>query len=216
MTRTDIDALDTIGTSDFDPGTLADEELEIPFEMIPPNPDESDTLPSQVHPSYPYGDPTRLNHPASFPRGATYDPYSRALFEDVSSLGVNATLRWRELALDLLLPVDAEKAEAERAAHARKLASGTGNPAPRAQQQQPPAPAMAPPAQYDEDEDDEDDEDEEEEEEENDENDENAVSYSRDIESDDDEEEQDPQALVRYMMDYDAEDAALRAAGQLT
>ena len=38
--------------------------------------------------------------------------------------GVNGTLRWRDLALDILLPVDKEKEEAEKAAHARKMASG--------------------------------------------------------------------------------------------
>ncbi|PSS35506.1 hypothetical protein PHLCEN_2v1531 [Hermanssonia centrifuga] len=39
--------------------------------------------------------------------------------------GVNGSLRWRDLALDMLLPVDEEKEQAERAAHARKMASGT-------------------------------------------------------------------------------------------
>jgi len=38
--------------------------------------------------------------------------------------GVNGTLRWKDLALDILLPVDKEKEEAEKAAHARKMASG--------------------------------------------------------------------------------------------
>ena len=38
--------------------------------------------------------------------------------------GVNGALRWKDLALDSLLPIDHEKEEAERAAQARKLASG--------------------------------------------------------------------------------------------
>jgi hypothetical protein len=38
--------------------------------------------------------------------------------------GVNAGLRWDELALDSLLPVDEEKEEARKAAQARKMASG--------------------------------------------------------------------------------------------
>jgi len=48
--------------------------------------------------------------------------------------GVNGTLRWRDLALDILLPVDKEKEEAEKAAHARKMASGA-----TANQYQPPS-----------------------------------------------------------------------------
>ena len=70
-------------------------------------------LPSQVHPSYPYGNPTHVKHPASLPR-RPYDPSSRALFEDMGYAGggVNGSLRWKDLALDLLLPVDEEKEEA--------------------------------------------------------------------------------------------------------
>lgn len=82
-------------------------------------------LPSQVHPSYPYGNPTNIRHPATRPR-APHDPVSRALFDDMGYAGggVNGALRWKDLALDSLLPVDHEKEEAERAAQARKLASG--------------------------------------------------------------------------------------------
>ena len=55
-----------------------------------------------------------------------YDPTSRALFEDMGYAGggVNGSLRWKDLALDILLPIDKEKEEAEKAAHARKMASG--------------------------------------------------------------------------------------------
>lgn len=65
-----------------------------------------------------------------------YDPTSRALFEDMGYAGggVNGTLRWKDLALDILLPVDKEKEEAEKAAHARKMASGA-----TANQYQPPS-----------------------------------------------------------------------------
>lgn len=42
-------------------------------------------------------------------------------------------LRWKDLALDILLPVDKEKEDAEKAAHARKMASGA-----TANQYQPP------------------------------------------------------------------------------
>lgn len=83
-------------------------------------------LPCNVHPSYPYGDPTSLGHPAARPR-TQGDPTSRALFEDVVVYGVepfSGTLRWHELALDQLLPVDEQKAEAERAAQARTVAPG--------------------------------------------------------------------------------------------
>ncbi|KAL0955157.1 hypothetical protein HGRIS_004066 [Hohenbuehelia grisea] len=115
-------------------------ELDIPPHMVPPNPDDSDVLPSQVHPSYPYGNPTHIKHPASRPR-PPYDPSSRALFEDMGYAGggINGTLRWKDLALEQLLPVDEEKEEAARATQARKMASGTTpnhNPAvPQAQPQ---------------------------------------------------------------------------------
>jgi len=76
-------------------------------------------LPSQVHPSYPYGNPTNLTHPAALPR--TSSEPGRALYEDQ---GGNVALRWKDLGLDILLPVNEEKEEAERAALARKLANG--------------------------------------------------------------------------------------------
>ncbi|THH15742.1 hypothetical protein EW146_g4773 [Bondarzewia mesenterica] len=109
--------------------------------MIPPNPDDSDILPSHVHPSYPYGDPTNIKHPAARPR-VPYDPTSRALFEDMGYAGggANGTLRWKDLALDILLPVDKEKEEAAKAAQARKMASGA---APNHHQSAQPAPEDA-------------------------------------------------------------------------
>ncbi|KAF8652159.1 hypothetical protein AX16_004516 [Volvariella volvacea WC 439] len=131
MTKHDLEVLDTIETSDYMKGELSDEDLDIPTHMIPPNPDDSDILPSQVHPSYPYGNPTNIKHPAARPR-PPYDPSSRALFEDMGYAGggVNGALRWRDLALDELLPVDEEKEEAKRAMQARKMASGApSNPA---------------------------------------------------------------------------------------
>ena len=56
--------------------------------------------------------------------------------------GVNGALRWRDLALDELLPVDEEKEAAFRAMQARKMASGTSNhnPQPHAQQLPPQPP----------------------------------------------------------------------------
>lgn len=143
--------------------------------MVPPNPDDSDSkyisirllsfvltlrgivLPSQVHPSYPYGNPTNIKHPAARPR-PPYDPSSRALFEDMgyAGAGVNGTLRWKDLALDELLPIDHEKEEAKRAVQARKMASGA---APNAHNPLPPQPQQAP-ADQTIDEDDEEDEDE--------------------------------------------------------
>ncbi|KAI0340525.1 hypothetical protein BDW22DRAFT_1333920 [Trametopsis cervina] len=152
MTDRDLEVLDTVGTSDYISGDLSDTDIDVPSHMVPPNPDDSDVLPSQVHPSYPYGNPTSLKHPASRPR-RPYDPSSRALFEDMGYAGggVNGALRWKDLALDLLLPVDEEKEEAEKAAQARKLASGTGTAHPvRA----PPA-SQPEPTEVDDDEDDE-------------------------------------------------------------
>ncbi|KAI0689112.1 hypothetical protein BC835DRAFT_1407905 [Cytidiella melzeri] len=176
MTKHDLEVLDTLGTSDYMAGDLSDTEIDVPSHMVPPNPDDSDVLPSQVHPSYPYGNPMSLKHPASRPR-RPYDPSSRALFEDMGYAGggVNGSLRWKDLALDLLLPVDEAKEEAEKAAAARKIASGSAHPvhapppqlqaaqqAPPllAQQPQPPAPAPAADIEDDEDETDNEDEDE--------------------------------------------------------
>ncbi|KAG1878722.1 hypothetical protein C8R48DRAFT_575930, partial [Suillus tomentosus] len=125
MTEHDLKVLDTIDSPEYISGELSDDELDIPAHMIPPNPDDSDILPSQVHPSYPYGNPTNIKHPAARPR-PPYDPTSRALFEDMGygGGGVNGSLRWRDLALDRLLPVNDEKEEMRRAAEARKMANG--------------------------------------------------------------------------------------------
>jgi len=140
-------------------GEISDEELEIPPHLIPPNPDDSDVLPSQVHPSYPYGNPTNIKHPAARPR-KPHDPSSRALFDDMGYAGggANGALRWKDLALDLLLPVDHAKEEAERAALARKMASGTSSNNNPPQQQRVPDAGQAV-DQTEESEDDEDDED---------------------------------------------------------
>ncbi|GLB43383.1 hypothetical protein LshimejAT787_1302840 [Lyophyllum shimeji] len=174
MTRHDLQILDTIETAEYMKGELSDDELEIPPHMAPPNPDDSDILPSQVHPSYPYGNPTNIKHPAARPR-PPYDPSSRALFEDMGygGGGINGALRWKDLALDALLPIDEEKEEAKRAMQARKMASGTSNHNPQPQQQH--APPPMPPDQTIEEED-------EEEEDENNEN---------DNEEDEEEEEED-------------------------
>lgn len=131
--------LDTIDSPEYISGELSDDELDIPAHMIPPNPDDSDILPSQVHPSYPYGNPTNIKHPAARPR-PPYDPTSRALFEDMGygGGGVNGSLRWRDLALDRLLPVNEEKEEIRRAAEARKMANGATSQSQQQQQQQPP------------------------------------------------------------------------------
>ncbi|KAJ6487942.1 hypothetical protein C8R45DRAFT_827311 [Mycena sanguinolenta] len=128
MSPYDLQILDTLETTDYMKGELASEDLSIPTHMVPPDPDDSDILPSQAHPSYPYGNPTNPKHPASRPR-PPYDPSSRALFEDMGydGGGINGSLRWRDLATAHLLPVDAEKEEARRATEARKMASGASN-----------------------------------------------------------------------------------------
>lgn len=96
-------------------------------------------LPSQVHPSYPYGNPNNIKHPSAKPRH-NFAISSRALFEDMGygGGGTNGTLRWTDLALHDLLPVDAKKEEAQRAMQARKMASGTSNNNPQTQQPQAP------------------------------------------------------------------------------
>ncbi|CCM02570.1 uncharacterized protein FIBRA_04673 [Fibroporia radiculosa] len=155
MTRHDLEVLDTIGTPDYLKGELSDNgrmnrsmipspplclltDVDVPSHMVPPNPEDSDVLPSQVHPSYPYGNPLNIKHPAARPR-RPYDPSSRALFEDMgySGGGVNGSLRWKDLALDTLFPVDEEQEAAEKAAQARKMASG-------ASASHPPPPPSAP------------------------------------------------------------------------
>ncbi|KAI1793487.1 hypothetical protein LXA43DRAFT_1000971 [Ganoderma leucocontextum] len=159
MTRHDIEVLDTIGTPDYLNGDLSVEDVDVAPHMKPPNPEESEVLPSQVHPSYPYGNPLSVKHPAALPR-RPYDPASRALFEDMGygGGGVNGTIRWKDLALDLLFPVDQVREEAEKAAQARQMASGTTSNHPAAQ----PQPAVQnQAAEEEEDENDENDEDEE-------------------------------------------------------
>ncbi|KAL4066121.1 hypothetical protein J3A83DRAFT_4375406 [Scleroderma citrinum] len=129
MTEHELRAIDTIDNLEYISAELSDDDLDIPPHMIPPNPDDSDILPSQVHPSYPYGNPTNIKHPAAKPR-PPYDPTSRALFEDMGYAGggVNGALRWRDLALEQLLPVDEEKEQMKRAAEARKMANGATGP----------------------------------------------------------------------------------------
>ncbi|KAH9840070.1 uncharacterized protein C8Q71DRAFT_855366 [Rhodofomes roseus] len=143
MTKDELAVLDTIGTADYLKGELSDDDVDVPSHMVPPDPEDADVLPSQVHPSYPYGNPFNIKHPAARPR-RPYDPSSRALFEDMgfSGGGVNGSLRWKDIALDTLYPVDEARQEAERAAQARKMASGTSTnqpppPPPPAQVQQP-------------------------------------------------------------------------------
>jgi len=154
MTRHDLLVLDTIETPEYMKGELSDDELDIPPHLIPPNPDESDMLPSQVHPSYPYGNPNNIKHPSAKPRQA-YGLLSRALFEDMSigGGGTNGTLRWTDLALDELLPIDEEKEVAQRAMQARKMASAAPNNNPQGQQA---PPVQVQPNDEDEDEDEDD------------------------------------------------------------
>ncbi|KAH8830749.1 hypothetical protein DL96DRAFT_1707547 [Flagelloscypha sp. PMI_526] len=141
MTKYDIQVLDTLDTPEHLKGELQDEDLDIPSYLIPPNPDDSESLPSRTHPAYPYGNPTHIKHPAARPR-PPFDPASRALFEDMgySTGDVNMSHRWTDLATDQLLPLDPAKEEAARAAEARRLAAGATNnphPTPSAAPQQP-------------------------------------------------------------------------------
>ncbi|KAF9055341.1 hypothetical protein BDZ89DRAFT_1098000 [Hymenopellis radicata] len=128
MTDYELKTLDTLETPAYLDGLLLDDDMVLPPSMIPPNPEEHDTLPSQTHPSYPFGNPTHVKHPASRPR-LVHDPTSRSLFEDMGfgPATVDVTLRWKELALDQLLPSDESKQVAEKAIEARKMASGVPN-----------------------------------------------------------------------------------------
>ncbi|KAF9265420.1 hypothetical protein L218DRAFT_957008 [Marasmius fiardii PR-910] len=161
MSKYDLAVIDTLESSEYIKTDLGDDELEIPSYMIPPNPEDADMLPSQVHPSYPYGNPTNTKHPAAKPR-PPYDPTSRALYEDMGyeGGGVAGALRWKDMALEVLLPTDEAKEMSEKAAKARKMASGASN---HGQQPQPPPPlAQGDQTIDEEDEDGEGDEDEEE------------------------------------------------------
>ena len=147
-----------------------------------------------MHPSYPYGNPTNIKHPAARPR-PPYDPTSRALFEDMGYAGggINGTLRWRDLALDELLPVDEEREEALRAIQARKMASGAPghNPQPQHQHQ-----AQADQTiDEDEDEDDEDEEEDEDEDDEDDDDDDDEEEEEDDDDDDDEEEEEEEEEI---------------------
>jgi len=66
-----------------------------------------------------------IKHPASRPK-RPFEPSSRALFEDMVPLGagVNGFLRWKDLGLDTLLPVDDEAEKKAQAEQARKMANG--------------------------------------------------------------------------------------------
>ncbi|KAJ7067897.1 hypothetical protein C8F01DRAFT_1116143 [Mycena amicta] len=129
MSSSELQVLDTIGTSDYLIGDTIPDDLNIPAHLVPPDPDDSNVLPSRVHPSYPYGDPTNRKHPTATPR-PLYDPSSHALFEDMGyggGLNINGAHRWHDLALETLLPVDPVKEQAQRAAAARKLTGGASN-----------------------------------------------------------------------------------------
>ncbi|KAI0079098.1 hypothetical protein K474DRAFT_1770524 [Panus rudis PR-1116 ss-1] len=156
MTDHELEVVDTIGSPDYLDFKMNVENVDVPPHMRPPNPEETEVLPSRMHPSYPYGNPFNPKHPANLPR-IPYDPASRALFEDMGfgGGGVNGSMRWKELGLDLLLPVDREKEDAEKAAQARKMASGTHHPPPPPPVQEHPQPQVAPdPTDDEEDEDD--------------------------------------------------------------
>ena len=192
-------------------------DLDIPLHMMPPNPDDSESshictslvpppnlpvsynphnvavLPSQVHPSYPYGNPTSAKHPINQPRTLlAFDPGSRALFEDMGFAGggINGAFRWNELALDQLLPIDEEKEEAKRAAQARKMASGAGGGGQQgqgggqAQQQQHQQAGGQGDQTLDEEDEEDEDEDEDEEEDEEEEEDEDEEGVNSDEEAD--------------------------------
>ncbi|EJU03519.1 hypothetical protein DACRYDRAFT_114904 [Dacryopinax primogenitus] len=97
------------------------EEVEVPVEFLPPEPDDEDRLPSQIHPSYPYGNPTKAPHPSTagtVPMGILG---ARALFEDVAveRKGFQTRPNWTDLGLDQLYRADPERVEAAAAAAAR-------------------------------------------------------------------------------------------------
>jgi len=84
-----------------------------------------------MHTSYPYGNPLKLTHPAAlgtYPFGlGDAQLYSQLSFDSSAQGSLQQQqqpLRWDDFALDELLPVDPRKLEAEKAARARKGATG--------------------------------------------------------------------------------------------
>jgi hypothetical protein len=79
-----------------------------------------------------------------------YDFSSRALYEDLdTAYGLSTALRWKDLALDGLFPIDEKKEHAIKAAHARKMANGSQ---PTNTTGQPPANGADPPEEEGDDE----------------------------------------------------------------
>lgn len=123
-------------------------------------------LPGMMHPSYPQGNPTSTRRRMKIARNI-YDPTAKAQLEEfkVERTGIYAGLRWRELALNKLLPPDEDKIRADRATQARKMASGASSqqapPHPTQYTQQTAAQQQAPEDDDESDEDEEDDDDEE-------------------------------------------------------
>jgi len=101
-------------------GKVDDDEIEIPPGAMPPDPDDDDNLPSQIHPSFPYGNPFKDKALTStaFP---TNPISTRALYEDAEFEGVGPKTkrRWKDLGLDMLLPKDPIQDEEAKAKAAR-------------------------------------------------------------------------------------------------
>ncbi|KAF8318646.1 hypothetical protein DL93DRAFT_313778 [Clavulina sp. PMI_390] len=147
MPRERLDGLEFYQEIDFGPLEPDGEALDIPEEHIPPDPEDADCLPSQMHTSYPYGNPLKLNHPAAlgtYPFGSgdarlyaslSYEPHSShiSIMSTHSYMNAQAQsqslLRWHDMALDELLPIDPKTVAAEMAARARRGATGMHNPA---------------------------------------------------------------------------------------
>ncbi|KAG8904935.1 hypothetical protein FRB99_000989 [Tulasnella sp. 403] len=104
-------------------GWVDEADIEIPLGAMPPDPDDGDNLPSQIHPSFPYGNPFRDKHltATAFP---TNPVSTRALYEDAEFEGVGpkAKRRWKDLGLDMLIPPDHVKDEEAKAKAARNSA----------------------------------------------------------------------------------------------
>ncbi|KAG8855403.1 hypothetical protein FRB96_007061 [Tulasnella sp. 330] len=101
-------------------GKVDEDEIEIPIGAMPPDPDDGDNLPSQIHPSFPYGNPFKDKTliATAFTR---HGMSTRALYEDAEFEGVGrrSTRRWKDLGLDILLPPDPVTEEEAKAKAAR-------------------------------------------------------------------------------------------------
>ncbi|KAG8922619.1 hypothetical protein FRC03_011555 [Tulasnella sp. 419] len=110
-------------------GRVDTEDIEIPAGAMPPDPDDGDNLPSQIHPSFPYGNPFKDKGLAT--SALPTNPMStRTLYEDAEfeGVGLKNKRKWKDLGLNMLLPPDTQTEEEAKAKAARQANSAATEP----------------------------------------------------------------------------------------